>query len=43
MLVVKENNTNTFVGGSGSIAKNISNFTDQNVKLISYIGFKKII
>ena len=41
MLVVKENNTNTFVGGSGSIAKNISNFTDQNVKLISYIGFKK--
>ena len=41
MLVVKENNSNTFVGGSGSIAKNISNFTSQKVKLISYIGYKQ--
>ena len=41
MLVVKENESKMYVGGSGSIAKNISNFTKNSVKILSYIGQKK--
>ena len=30
-----------FVGGSGSVAKNVKNFTKNKVNLISYVGEKK--
>lgn len=41
MLVLKEENSKMFVGGAGSVAKNVQNFTKNKVELISYIGEKK--
>ena len=41
MLVLKEENSKMFVGGAGSVAKNVKNFTKNKVELISYIGEKK--
>ena len=43
MLVVKEIGSQMYIGGSGSITKNISNFITKknNISLLSYLGEKK--
>ena len=41
MLVLKEENSKMFVGGSGSVAKNVKNFTKNKVNLISYVVKKR--
>ena len=43
MLVVKETESKMYVGGGGSITKNISNFITKkkNISLLSYLGEKK--
>lgn len=43
MLVIKEIESKMYVGGSGSIAKNISNFISKknNISILSYLGEKK--